>query len=272
FAPSQQHQLGVNFTRKISRPNIELLFPGRTYNNQNFFTENNPFLQPILYNNLEFSYTLKSQSTFLVSYSNAQNAFAGFVIPVAENGVSKLKSTYLNYGHINSLDFTFNTYQHVVKDKWDIVFSPTYNYSRYTGTVLSGPVAVSNSSYTLFFDNYVYLSNKRRWKAFLTFKYNSATKDISGRQLNATSSLDFMMIKGIKKFALYFMVNDIYNGKSIIKTDLYANSLLSRNHTETNSYSRSVSFKIRYSFGNNQLKRNRNKNAANDEKRNRAGK
>ncbi|AEV97238.1 hypothetical protein A4D02_17265 [Niastella koreensis] len=270
YSPNKKNQFSISYSRKISRPNIELLFPGRTWQNRNFFTENNPFLQPMIYNNAEFSYTFNSRYIFLLSYYQTKNSYSRFVIPVEEDNTLKFKNTYLNYGNINSLDLTLNLNQPLWNHFWEIYFSPTLSYASYKSTSPLVNADITNYNYSLFWDNYVFLSRKKQWTAFLTFKYNSSSKDISGETINATSSLDLMIKKVVRKFSLYLMVNDLYNGSSIYKNHLYANSLLAENFTRTNYYNRSVSLKVRYIFGNKQLKGNRNKGAANDEIRRRA--
>ena len=270
FSPDAKNQFGYSLSRKIIRPNIELLFPGRTYTSANYFTENNPFLQPSLFYNHDLSYTYNSKYSADLSYSVADNSYSSFVIPVEEDNTAKLKETYLNYGSAKNLSLVLNASQSFFKDFWEVYLTPYLNYARYRGEVSGSNIDIESYNFNLVYDNYFFLSRKAKWTAFLTFKYNGRNKDISGSVLNATTSLDFELKKVYKKLSFYLIATDLFNGSSVIKNNQYANYLLVQNYSATNSYNRSVLLKVRYSFGNNQLKGNKDRNTANQEIRNRA--
>jgi hypothetical protein len=272
FSPKPRHQFGYSLSRKISRPNIELLFPGRTYNNPAYFTENNPFLQPSLTWNNELSYLLNSRFSFALSYMVAEQRYANFVVPVEESNAVKMKETYLNYGREKGLSFVFNGNQPLFKGFWEIYLTTWFTFNRYTGTVAGKDINVENRNFNFLYDNYIYLSKKKGWMGFVTFRYNGPVKDMSGAVINATTSLDLELKKTFKKFTFYLIAGDVYNGSSFVKTNQFANSMLQRNYAETNTYNRSVLFKVRYSFGNGQLKSNKERNTANEDIKNRSNK
>ncbi|AMP97393.1 TonB-dependent receptor [Pedobacter cryoconitis] len=271
FTPDQQNQFGLSISRKINRPNIELLFPGRTYYNENYYAENNPFLQPVLIYNTELTYTSHGKYTFLLNYYNARNNYANFTVPVTENGISKLKSTYINYGHVNAFDLVIVVNQIFFDGFWETNFTPSFNLSYYKGANLSVPTNVTNHSLNIFLDNTLYISKTKKWTAFVTFKYTGASKDLSGETLNARSSLNLEVKKVVQKFSFYLILGDIYNGNSTVKTARLSNQLLTRNQIESNNYNRSVALKIRYNFGNNQLKTNKQRGIGNEEVKRRVG-
>jgi hypothetical protein len=271
YAPVPKHQFGYSLSRTIARPSIELLFPGRTYNNPDYFIENNPFLQPSLMYNNELSYVYNNKYTLTVSWMSAKNRYAHFVIPVEESNSSKLKETFLNYGSVNSLSLVLNGNKSLLKGFWEVYVTASYNYGRYSGNVARQSIDVRNNTFNLYYDNYIYLSKKEKLTGFVTFKYNGSSKDINGSTLNATTALDLELKKVYKKFSLYVIASDVYNGSSIIKTNQYATYLLTRNYAVSNTFNRSLLLKVRYNFGNNQLKANKNRNTANQEIKNRAG-
>lgn len=271
YAPNTQHQFGLSVSRKISRPNIELLFPGRTYNNQNYFVENNPFLKPSLVYNTELSYVLKGKYTLQASYSNEKNSYSNFVVSVTENNTQKFRRTYLNYGTKQNLGIVLGASQSFFGDFWQIYISPYINISRYNGMISDRTVDIRNYNFNLYYDNYFFLSKQKKLTAFLTFNYKGKTKDISGATLNPTSSLDFQLRKVVNNFSFELVISDLYNGSSTIKNQLYADAFLKRNYTETNNFNRAATLKVRYSFGNNKLKINKNRKTANEEIRKRTG-
>jgi iron complex outermembrane receptor protein len=271
FSPNANNQLAFSINRKINRPGIELLFPGRTYQNPNYFKENNPFLQPSLYYTGELDYTFHSQYSAQLSYTIVDNSYASFIIPAIDNNTDQLKQTYLNYGTVKYLQFLLNANQKFFGDLWEVNLSPYINYNLYIGNGKPITSEVKNLNFNLLWNNTIFLSKKNKWTAFLTFKYNGPVKNISGNQLNSTSSLDLEFKKVINRFSLYLIATDLYNGSSVVRNNQYANILLSQNYSVTNFYNRSLLLKVSYSFGNNKLKGNKNRKTANEDIKNRAG-
>ncbi|HYE53918.1 MAG TPA: outer membrane beta-barrel family protein, partial [Chitinophagaceae bacterium] len=267
---SQKHQFGYSLSRKIIRPNIESLYPGRIYRSSNYFTENNPFLQPTLLLVNELSYLFNRRYSLSVTYSSTKNSNARFVIPVMEDTALAFKETLLNYGTIRQVSVVFNTSFNFFKGKWQLYVTPYYNHVVYSGDVNGNKVHVINNDFNFVADNYFQLSKDKTWAGFATFTYNGPTRDIAAERVNALSSLTLQLRKNLKKFTFFLIASDIYNGRSRTESNLYANYLLSGNHVDRLSYTRAIQFKVRYSFGNNNLAGTRNRNTANQDIRNRA--
>jgi len=270
YAASQKHQFGFSMSRKIIRPNIESLYPGRIYRSTNYFTENNPFLQPTLLLVNELSYLYNRKYSLTLTYSATKNSNARFVIPVINDTALAYKETLLNYGTIHQLSVVFNTSFNFFKGKWQLYLTPYFNHVEYAGNVAGSRVSVINNDFNFVADNYIQLSKNKTWAGFVTFNYNGPTKDIASERVNALSSLTLQMRKNIKKFTFSLIASDIYAGKNHTESNLYANSLLSGNHLDRYSYTRAIQFKVRYSFGNSNLTATRNRNTANQDIRNRA--
>ena len=274
YAHNQSNQFGISFSRKISRPNIEMLFPGRTYNTQNYFTENNPFLQPVIFYNGEFSYTLKNKHSFIFAYSIADNHYSNFTIPIIENNIPKLKSTYLNYGKASSIDFTINLNESFLKNIWECSFTPSFDYTIYkiNNTILL-PTNIKNFNYNIILDNTIYISKKKKWTAFLTFNLLSKYEDISERKTNTSSHLDIAIKKIItKNVSIFLSLNDIYNGSSVSNKFQKPNRIVYSNYQETNTYNQSFTVRIKYILGNRRVKQTKERNTANEELKGRASK
>lgn len=265
FTANPQNQFGLSYSRKIIRPNVELLFPGRTYLTQNYYTQNNPFLQPTLSNVAELSYVLKRNYVFSLTYTNSTNNFANFILPGSTDNSNELKRTYYNYGRYNGVTALINIHQNLIKDFWEAYFTPSYNYAKYTGTTIEVPVNITNNSFNLYWDNYIYISKKHKWTGFVTFKYFGPNTAISAKRLNGTSSLDLQIKKVINDFSASLILSDIYNGTSRVNQDYYANRLLFTNSYYGRAYNRTVNLTVRYSFGNKKLKGVKNRSSANEE-------
>lgn len=266
---NNNNQFSLSYAKKITRPNIELLFPGRTYMSKNYFTQNNPFLQPSFRNRLDLSYTLRSKYVLRAFYSVSRNNYASFVLPVEEEGATMYRSSYYNYRKVKSFGVAFNGQHTFFKDFWKLYYSSWYDFDRYLGETPNIPIKVINHSYGLYINNQFNLSEKYNWIAFVTFNYRSPINNISGKRLNPMSSLDFQIKKVIKRFSFNLIFSNIYNGSSIERYMQYANNNLKENLQEYNSYNRSVLIRATYSFGNNRVKGVKNRSSANDEIRNR---
>ncbi|MDN3580927.1 outer membrane beta-barrel family protein [Mucilaginibacter flavus] len=272
YAQNQQNQFGLSLSKKISRPGIESLFPGITYYTPNYYNQNNPFLQPMLYYNGELTYTYKSRFNFLLDYTLIDHAYNNFTIPVNLNSNTILKSTTLNYGTAKSFDFTFNTTLPLIKDVWDSQLSTSLDYSMYHSKIPEVSFALNNFSYNFYFDNTVYISKAAHVTGFATFTYVSKQADIGSRKINANSHLDLGIKKVLsKKVSILFFANDIYKGNAISKNYFTPNALLANNYIVTNSYTQSFTLVLRFKFGNPNLKQNRDHSIANDELKNRTG-
>lgn len=269
YSPAQKHQFGFSLSRKIIRPNIEDLFPGRIYRSNNYFTENNPFLQPTLLLVNEFSYLFNRKYSFSITYSATKNSNARFVVPVIDTAVN-LKETLLNYGTIRQVSIVFNTSFSFLKGKWQLYVTPYFNHVVYSGRVGDQRIKIINNDINVIADNYFQLSRDKTWAAFATFNFNGPSRNIAAERLNSLSSLVLQLRKSIGKFTLSLIASDIYNGKSRTRSDLYANYLLTGNYVDRFSYTRAIQFKVRYSFGNNNLTATRNRNTANQDIRNRS--
>ncbi len=161
YTANAKNNFGFSFARKIMRPSIELLFPGRTYYNPIFFAQNNPFLQPQLYNNAEFTYVYNNLFSIVASYSHIQNAYSNFIVPVVENNQNKFNSTYLNYGASNTYSIVFSLYKPIIKDILQTYINTAFNYTHYKGNTNVENVRLNNANGIINWQNYVYLTKKR---------------------------------------------------------------------------------------------------------------
>ncbi|MGC8751174.1 outer membrane beta-barrel family protein, partial [Hydrotalea sp.] len=254
YAANAKNNFGFSFARKIMRPSIELLFPGRTYYNPTFFAQNNPFLQPQLYNNAEFTYVYNNLFSIVASYSHIQNAYSNFIIPVVENNQNKFNNTYLNYGSSNTYSITFTLYKTIINNKWDTYINTAFNYTHYKGNTNVENILLNNANGMINWDNYVYLTKKKDWMAFVTLHYNSPQQTLAAHTINGISNLDIMIKKTFKNFSFYIYLSDIYNGSSKFWQSLFTNPLFTANNSLNNTYNRSISLNFTYQFGNRNLK------------------
>jgi len=70
---NDKHQLGLSYSRRITRPDYMDLNPFRFYNDEYSYQEGNPYLKPELTDNVELSYMYNSFLTASLSYGHTNN-------------------------------------------------------------------------------------------------------------------------------------------------------------------------------------------------------
>ena len=268
YQVNKKSNLSASFSKKIRRPQFELLFPGRTYYDVQYFTENNPFLQPVIAYNYDFMYAYNYKYFFSVGYSSLENQFAQFIRPIYQNGEELRKKTYMNYGSSNTTYISFFTSQKFFRDFLDMKLSANVNFSEYridpvTSENMTGHVHDVN--YNFFVNNTYNLSPSKKWLAFTIFKYNSPVENISFSRENALYSLDLGVRKTIKNISLNLYISDLFNTNKQPELNYHSNAAYQLNNVVQNNYTRSVAFNIRYSFGNHKLNAVKNKKSANED-------
>lgn len=275
YVINKKNNISLSLSKKIRRPDIELLFPGRTFYNQEYLQENNPFLQPVISYSSEAMYGLRNKYFFTAGYNLFKNQYSQFIISLLENGNEKLKKTYLNYGNVSTTYFSFFTQQNFVKQFWDGSISMNVNYSNYreqTQAALFYTKDIRNLNYNLMWNNTFYISNKGKWIGFAIFKYYSLVKNIAYERINGLFSADLGLRKTIKNFSGTLYLSDVFNTNGRSKLVYNPNPAFSYNYLNQNSYTQRIALSIRYSFGNNKLRQNKNKKSANEEIQNRIAK
>lgn len=78
---SDNHQLGLSYSRRIDRPGYDALNPFVYYLDQYTYNQGNPFLNPQYTDNMELSYTLKQKYMISVNYSYVHDVIAQVLLP-----------------------------------------------------------------------------------------------------------------------------------------------------------------------------------------------
>lgn len=76
-----EHVYALRYGRRINRPDYNVLNPFREQITELSFSKGNPFLNPEIVNNLEFSYTLKYRMNFTLAYSLTSNQLTRLIGP-----------------------------------------------------------------------------------------------------------------------------------------------------------------------------------------------
>ncbi len=267
YTIKKNNTISIALAKRIKRPSIELLLPGRTYYNPNYFNENNPFLQPIITYNIDIMYALKNKYYFSSGYSFLDNQYSEFIVPVLENGEIKQKRTYINYGDSRKAYFQLYTKQRWFNNFWEMSFSTSLNIYKYNDKSenLLDNSRFNSFNYNISMNNVFYISKEKKMLAFAVLKYNSPFEDISTKRENALFKSDIGFRKTWEKINLTIYLSDIFNTYGSSTTTYHSNQAQLSNQLIKKDYTRSISLSLRYSFGNTKLKTLKNKKSANQD-------
>lgn len=274
YAISKQNNISLSLSKKLNRPGIRQLFPGRTYLNRDYIQENNPFLQPVNTYNAEIMYALQNKYYFSAGHTINRNQFGQFIIPLVEDNTTLLKKTYLNYGNTSNTYFSFFSQQYLIKKVWNASLSANANYTRHNirqQRAIFHTTRLANLHYNLVWNNTLNISGKGNWLVFALLKYNSAFKNMAYERLNGLFSADLGIRKTIRHFSTTLYLADIFNTNGKSRLLYHPNPAYAYHYQEERYYTRTASLSLRYAFGNNKLKLNKNKNSANEEIKSRIG-
>jgi len=78
---AQNHTLALNYSRRINRPDYNVLNPFNNQISQLSYEKGNPFLRPEIVNNLELGYTLAQRYNFKLAYSRTVDQITRLIAP-----------------------------------------------------------------------------------------------------------------------------------------------------------------------------------------------
>jgi iron complex outermembrane receptor protein len=81
FASNPKHSYGLNYSKRINRPDYRILNPFREQASELVFSKGNPFLQPEIAHNLEFNYTFGYRYNFKIAYSHTDDKIVRLISP-----------------------------------------------------------------------------------------------------------------------------------------------------------------------------------------------
>ncbi len=81
FQVAPQHNLALNYGRRINRPDYNVLNPFNNQISELSFQKGNPSLRPEIVNNLELGYTMKYRYNFKLAYSRTTDQITRLIAP-----------------------------------------------------------------------------------------------------------------------------------------------------------------------------------------------
>ena len=121
-----EHVFNFNYGRRINRPDYNVLNPFKFQISELSFSKGNPFLRAEIVNNIELGYTLKYRYNFKLSYSKTQDQITRLIGP----DDSDPRAGFINWDNLAEQKvFAFNISAPVqISDAWNAYFNVNGNY------------------------------------------------------------------------------------------------------------------------------------------------
>jgi hypothetical protein len=266
YALSENHLFSYTFSNRIERPAFWELNPYRFYITSTQYMENNPYLKPKNEYINELTYTLNKKYTFLLNYTKTFNDFEQ--IQIKNVNSDTVKYVRLNYGNSQNLSLTTALQNSFLKDRLETNFSVTGGFLSYNGTA----DYIKNNQTSPFFMiniNTTYtVPHIEKMFVFVDFRYNYSSYTFSGF-VKPSNDLSGGFKKRWGNITALIWFSDIFKNSGFT---LISENDNFKSHVNYYSDSRNIYFAITYSFGNKNLKTNRQRNDSNQDILNRTQK
>jgi hypothetical protein len=250
YKPTDGHEIGFSYGKRISRPQYSWLNPFRSYYNSYSYFTGDPKLQPAIIHNISFLYTLKSKYNFDLYYRYSKN-------PSMEISFQDYATTTVIYKYTNikskvacGLDFntSFEVYPWLTTS-----LQAGANYIDDTFQGIDGVTYTNNAfNYSGNINNRLVLNKDRGFGAEVNWFYSSPS--VQGTfTISQVSSLSISLNKKVlkSKGEIILLVSDIYKGEKQRVTTNYANQY---NYFDDYSDTQSIRLSFKYNFGNQTMK------------------
>lgn len=200
YQANDNHQFSLSYGRRIDRPNYQSLNPFVFFIDNYTYQVGNPFLQPQITNNIEFTHLFKGFLNTTLNYSKTNNIFA-------ESFTQKDFATIVsqsNIGTRTNMGIAINA-QIEAKKIYSANLFVNYSYDSYQGTVNGDPL--NNQINMLFLNLNNQFKFNKGWSAEISGWYR--TKGIEGQiivsplsQVTVAAQKQILKNKGTLKFSI----------------------------------------------------------------------
>lgn len=265
YASNENHQIGVTYGKRISRPNYSSLNPFKFYFSDYSFFEGNPMLRPAISHNFELQYTLFKSYNFEVYYNHQVDYITE--VNYQNNTDNSLRFSTINAPTKKGYGINFST-NLTLSDRW--TFYTEQNVFNDENIIVAqennGQLINSNiwGYYGYYSTSYQFLKDKSL-SAELSFYM--VTDGIQGSlQVEGSEDLSLGITKKLfdNKASLSLRFSDILRSQIIKISTAYLDQ---NNYFIDNRETQYVRVGFRYNFGNQSLKKKRQKDRISEKDR-----
>ncbi|WP_294328816.1 outer membrane beta-barrel family protein [uncultured Chryseobacterium sp.] len=257
YKSNENNTFSINYSKRIDRPGFRAINPYRWYTNVNSYFTGNPFLQPSINHNFEFSHVYKGKLSTTLYFQRTLDGFGSLVSLTGESRTS----TFFNYYNQNSMGATVN-YSDTFFKRWEANYSADISYTD-RSVFTSDAASKKGYGYDFDFQNNISLNKNKTIQLmanyWLRLPSNSGNVrwDFVG---NFTAGVKMSLMD--KNLQVNVIVSDIFK-QSRSKGEIY---YVTGSHYFNNYYdARRLTVSATYTFGNKKVK-GANRNVNFDEK------
>ena len=173
--PNGNHSFSLDISRSIVRPFYNDLNPFKIWTSENTYNKGNIYLRPMIYSDIDFSYTLFQNYIIGTSYCYGSDAFSEYSF-LAENNTTV--SSVANFGNEQTLSIYCNIEKVLFKKVWRVSLNATADYENTRGTIGGNDVSYTTWTGTVGIRNIFNLSSKYGIRTTLSYNYNTPSKGI----------------------------------------------------------------------------------------------
>lgn len=255
------NSFALSYSRRIQRPNYQILNPFEFQLDELSFTRGNPFLQPQYTDNFKLSHTYKYTLTTSLSYSYISDFFAQVTEAVGENR-NFLSTRNVADQEVYNLSIS---YPFKVTDWWRAYANVYGSYSKYTAT---NPAFISIDQETFGFYAQNTFSLPKDVKLEISGWYSSPSIWGGTYETSSLGSLNIAVQKSWGNWTGKVTVNDALYTIPWQGMTQFGNLQIDGNG---GSDSRNINFYVRYAFGNSDVKKTRKRDGSLEDEKGRIG-
>jgi hypothetical protein len=264
YQASQKHNIGISYSRRLSRPSYYELNPFEVAIDAYSFSRGNPYLRPSYTHNVQLSHTLAQSLMTRISYSHTTDLI--MLVPFVDEDTQRYGSTRGNFGKSQAFSAMMN-YRKPLLKQWMINLTVQGAYAVGTSNEASGKFTNKGSSLVVQLNNNIVLTPTL--SAEITGMYMSEMRMgylVIKPQGNLSAGLRKQLMNN--KMTLSLTVNDILFTSKERGYARYENVNYSVYNARDSRY---INLTLRYNFGSTTVRAARNKTTGIEEEATRAG-
>ena len=246
YKSNENHTFNLSYSKRINRPGFRAINPYRWYTNINSYFTGNPFLQPSINHNFEFSHVYKGKLSTSFYFQRSLDAFGQLTNLKDENKIS----TFENYYNQNSLGLTIN-YSDTFFRLWELNYAADLSYME-TNVFAKDAASRKGSGYEFNFQNNISLNKSKTIQLIANYwmRLPSNSGNIRWEYLgNFTTGIKISLME--KNLQINATVSDIFKQAKSLGQIFYT----SGTHSFNNYYdARRLTVSATYTFGNKKVK------------------
>ena len=169
------HSIALDLSRSIVRPFYNDLNPFKIWTSENTYSMGNIYLKPMIYNDVDLSYTLLYEYTIGACYSYGTDAFSDYTYLAGDNTTV---SSVANFGNEHTLSLYFNVDKTFFRGIWRMSLNGSADYEVVNGTINGEDIGYTDWFISAGIRNIFRISKQRGIRAILSYNYHTPTRGI----------------------------------------------------------------------------------------------